>query len=43
MVVGEEPGASKVTKAETLGVPMVDAAGFESLLQTGELPEGAGA
>ncbi len=43
VVVGEEPGASKVTKAETLGVPMVDAAGFESLLQTGELPEGADA
>ena len=42
-VVGEEPGASKVTKAETLGVPMVDAAGFEALLEAGELPEGGGA
>ena len=38
VVVGEEPGASKVTKAETLGVPMLDASGFRTLLETGELP-----
>ncbi len=38
VVVGVSPGASKVTKAEQLGVPMVDAGGFETLLRTGELP-----
>jgi DNA ligase (NAD+) len=41
VVVGEGPGASKVTKAEALGVPMLDEAGFEHLLETGELPAGA--
>ena len=38
VVIGESPGASKVTKAEQLGVPMLDEAGFEVLLETGELP-----
>ncbi|MFO7280871.1 MAG: NAD-dependent DNA ligase LigA [Thermoanaerobacterales bacterium] len=38
LVVGESPGASKVTKAEQLGVPILDEAGFEHLLETGELP-----
>jgi len=38
VVVGASPGASKVTKAEQLGVPTVDAGGFETLLRTGELP-----
>jgi DNA ligase (NAD+) len=38
LVVGEGPGASKLSKAETLGVPIVDEAGFEHLLATGELP-----
>ena len=38
VVVGAEPGASKVTKAEALGIPMLDLAGFEHLLATGELP-----
>jgi DNA ligase (NAD+) len=37
LVVGEEPGASKLAKAEQLGVPVVDEAVFERLLQTGEL------
>lgn len=37
LVVGESPGASKLTKAEELGVPVLDEAGFERLLQTGEL------
>jgi DNA ligase (NAD+) len=38
VVVGESPGASKVTKAEELGVPVLDEAGFVALLETGELP-----
>ena len=38
LVVGNDPGASKVTKAENLGIPILDEAGFETLLQTGELP-----
>lgn len=37
VVVGESPGASKLTKAEDLGVPVLDEAGFERLLETGEL------
>jgi DNA ligase (NAD+) len=36
--LGESPGASKLTKAEQLGIPMLDEAGFEVLLRTGELP-----
>ncbi len=39
VVVGDAPGASKIAKAETLGIPMVPATGFESLLATGELPD----
>jgi DNA ligase (NAD+) len=38
VVLGESPGASKVTKAEQLKVPVLDEAGFEILLATGELP-----
>jgi DNA ligase (NAD+) len=38
LVVGEEPGASKLAKAEELGVPVIDEAAFEHLLETGELP-----
>lgn len=38
LVVGASPGASKVTKAEDLGIPVLDLAGFEHLLETGELP-----
>jgi len=37
LVVGESPGASKVTKAEALGVPVLDQAAFERLLETGRL------
>jgi DNA ligase (NAD+) len=32
VVVGESPGAAKVTKAEQLGVPVTDEAGFVALL-----------
>jgi DNA ligase (NAD+) len=39
LVVGEDPGASKLTKATDLGVPIVPAAAFEQLLDAGELPE----
>jgi DNA ligase (NAD+) len=35
VVVGEAPGASKVTKAIDLGVVMIPAAGFDELLRTG--------
>ncbi len=38
VVIGSEPGASKVTKAEDLGVPMIDEAEFEQLLETGVVP-----
>ena len=34
------PGAAKLTKAEELGVPILDEAGFVQLLETGELPGG---
>jgi DNA ligase (NAD+) len=37
-VVGEGPGAAKLTKAEELGIPILDEAGFVELLETGELP-----
>ena len=36
VVVGESPGAAKVTKAEELGVPVIDEAAFVRLLETGE-------
>jgi DNA ligase (NAD+) len=38
VVVGDSPGASKLAKAEDLGVPVLDEAGFRHLLETGELP-----
>jgi len=37
LVAGREPGASKVAKAEELGVPVVDEAAFARLLETGDL------
>lgn len=39
VVVGEAPGASKLTKAEELGVPQVGASEFEALLATGAWKE----
>jgi len=42
LVVGTEPGASKVTKATELGVPVLDAEGFRVLLETGTVPAPAG-
>jgi DNA ligase (NAD+) len=39
LVTGDSPGASKVTKAEKVGVPILDGVGaFEALLESGELP-----
>jgi DNA ligase (NAD+) len=38
LVVGDAPGASKLTKAEELAIPIVPAEQFESLLESGELP-----
>jgi DNA ligase (NAD+) len=38
VVVGEGPGASKLSRAEELGVPVLDEDGFRHLLDTGELP-----
>ena len=35
LVVGAEPGAAKLTKAEQLGVPVLDEAGFAKLLEQG--------
>ncbi len=39
VVVGADPGASKLTRAGELGVPLLDEAGFRELLDTGSLPE----
>jgi len=36
LVAGDEPGAAKMTKAEELGVPVLDEAGLLRLLETGE-------
>lgn len=41
LVVGEAPGASKVSKAEELGVPIIDEAAFQHLLDHGELRDNA--
>ena len=39
VVVGDSPGASKITKAQELGLPIVDDDGFDRLLETGEIPD----
>jgi len=38
VVVGESPGTAKLTKAESLGIGVVEGAAFDTLLETGELP-----
>jgi DNA ligase (NAD+) len=38
VVVGSEPGAAKLRKAEELGIAIVDGSRFEELLATGEIP-----
>ncbi len=38
VVVGDSPGAAKLAKAESLGVPILDEAAFAALLETGEAP-----
>ncbi len=38
LVVGESPGAAKLKKAEELDVPTLDAASFQTLLDTGDVP-----
>jgi DNA ligase (NAD+) len=38
LVVGDAPGASKVSKAEKLGVPILNAEQFEEVLSTGQIP-----
>ncbi len=39
LVAGSDAGASKLRKAESLGVPVIDEAAFKILLETGNLPE----
>ncbi len=39
LVAGAEPGQAKLTRAAELGIPVLDQAGFEHLLETGELPD----
>ena len=41
VVLGAEPGAAKVAKAEELALPVLDEAGFRVLLDTGDLPDAA--
>jgi len=38
VVLGEDPGASKLAKATDLGIPTIDEAALVVLLETGELP-----
>ncbi len=40
LVLGTEPGAAKVRKAEELGIPVVDGTRLDDLLETGEVPRG---
>ena len=38
LVAGSDVGASKLRKAESLGIPVIDEAAFRTLLETGGLP-----
>jgi DNA ligase (NAD+) len=38
VVVGAEPGAAKLTKAEELGVPILGEDAFARVLESGEIP-----
>jgi DNA ligase (NAD+) len=38
VVAGADPGQAKVTKAEAVGVPVIDEKAFTVLLETGQLP-----
>ncbi len=38
LVVGADPGASKLRKAEASGVPVIDETAFQTLLETGRVP-----
>ena len=40
VVVGTEPGSAKLSKAEDLGIPLVEGARFADLLESGEVPPG---
>jgi DNA ligase (NAD+) len=42
VVVGAEPGAAKLTKAQDLGIPLLDEAGFARLLETGDAAPSGG-
>jgi len=37
VVIGVEPGAAKLAKATELGIALLDEAGFQHLLDTGEI------
>ena len=37
LVLGSDPGAAKLAKANELGVPVLDETGFGRLLETGEV------
>ncbi len=37
LVVGVDPGDSKVNKAQEIGVPVVDGSNFERFLETGKI------
>ena len=43
VVLGTEPGAAKLKKAEELGIPIVDGTRFQELLDRGEIPASDGA
>jgi DNA ligase (NAD+) len=42
VVAGDKAAAPKIKKAQELGIPVIDGDQFETLLRTGQLPEGVG-